>query len=400
MRLVTNCEQRFDRLPDGSVWTRDAFAYEYWAPYLRIFADVCIVARVREAAADDRAGKRRVDGNGVRVVGLPHYIGPWQFLLQLLPIRKAMRKSVAEDDAVILRGVQLAAILRITSLGGGRPYGCEVVGDPYDVFARGVVDHPLRPFLRPWFAAELRRQCAGAAAALYVTQSYLQRRYPCPGRIFSASDVQVDGEAFASAPREFSGRTGPFRLIAVGTLDQMYKGQDLLIEAVGELVKRGRDLQLTFVGGGRLRPRLESLAAMAGIGDRVVFAGPLPSGAPVRREIDRADLFVMPSRTEGLPRALIEGMARGLPAIASAVGGIPELLDPEDLVSPGDARKLAGALDAAITNRERLARMSARNLERARSFTHERLLHSRLEFQQTIFDVTAEWIAGGARHLG
>ena len=63
--------------------------------------------------------------------------------------------------------------------------------------------------------------------------------------------------------------------------------------------------------------------------DRVRFRGQLTTPVDVRAELDRADLFVLPSRQEGLPRAMIEAMARALPCIGSSVGGIPELLQPK-----------------------------------------------------------------------
>ncbi|GAB3976194.1 glycosyltransferase family 4 protein [Plantactinospora veratri] len=80
------------------------------------------------------------------------------------------------------------------------------------------------------------------------------------------------------------------------------------------------------LGDGRYRPRLERLATDLGVRRQVHFTGTISAATEVRRQLDAADLFVMPSRTEGLPKALIEAMARGLPAVATSVGGIPELL--------------------------------------------------------------------------
>lgn len=86
------------------------------------------------------------------------------------------------------------------------------------------------------------------------------------------------------------------------------------------------ELELRFIGDGGYRSTLTKMASDQGIADRVKFLGWLAAGPAVRAELDRADLFVLPSRTEGLPRALVEAMARGLPCIGSTAGGIPELL--------------------------------------------------------------------------
>jgi glycosyltransferase involved in cell wall biosynthesis len=116
------------------------------------------------------------------------------------------------------------------------------------------------------------------------------------------------------------------------------------------------------------------------VSDQVSFAGNLPAGAPVRRMLDAADMFVLPSRTEGLPRALIEAMARGLPCVATDVGGIPELLVSEDLVPAGDAMSLAAKLMSVLGNPQRRAAMSARNLEKAREFHYDALSLKRRDF--------------------
>jgi glycosyltransferase involved in cell wall biosynthesis len=111
----------------------------------------------------------------------------------------------------------------------------------------------------------------------------------------------------------------------------------------------------------------------------------------VRAALDHADLFVLPSRTEGLPRAMIEAMARALPCIGSTVGGIPELLPPEDLVPPGDAAALARKIREVVCDPDRMARMSARNLEQARQYREDALSGRRIAFYQRVREVTEAW---------
>src|SRR4029079_12805478 len=100
---------------------------------------------------------------------------------------------------------------------------------------------------------------------------------------------------------------------------------------------------LVVVGDGKYRAELERRAAAMNIRERVRFAGYLER-EEVTRELDAADVFVLPSRCEGLPRAVIEAMARGLPCIATNIGGIPELLEPRDLGTPGSVEMLSGAI--------------------------------------------------------
>jgi glycosyltransferase involved in cell wall biosynthesis len=161
---------------------------------------------------------------------------------------------------------------------------------------------------------------------------------------------------------------------------QKYKGQDLLIAASQICLQKGLDLRVVLVGDGRYRRDLELQAARAGITNRVRFAGEVYPAAAVRDELDQADLFVLPSRTEGLPRALVEAMARALPCVGTSVGGVPELLHPEDLVEPGDARALASRMCEVASDDLRLTAMSSRNWLKARAYGETELAGKRKAF--------------------
>jgi glycosyltransferase involved in cell wall biosynthesis len=146
------------------------------------------------------------------------------------------------------------------------------------------------------------------------------------------------------------------------------------------------------IGEGKHRPELETRASRLGLTERVSFRGQLKTAELVRRELDQAHLFVMPSHQEGLPKAMVEAMARGLPCIGSAVGGIPELLPPEDLVAPGDADALADKIREVVTSPERMAQMSSRNLEKAREYSDHLLRARRIRFYEQLRDETSRWL--------
>ncbi len=394
MDVTVTLEHRFERTPDGAVWTETMFAYLFWRRYLEVFEHVRVVARVRDVPKS-QPGWKRANGERVSFCSLPYYIGPSQYLTKAWRVRRAVRATVLSSDAIILRAPGMVSMVAFKYLlSDKRSFGVEVVADPHGGFAPGTVKHPLRPFFRWWFSRELRRQCARACAAAYVTREALQRRYPAAMDAFSTyySDVELPDTAFSPSPRSISKGSEPITLITVGSFNLLHKAQDVLIDAVALCVQQGLDLRLIFIGDGRHRPEIEARAKTRRLDDRVHFLGQLPAGSAVREQLNRTDLFVLPSRTEGLPRAMIEAMALGLPCIGSAVGGIPELLPLEDMVTPADATALSRKIREVVTDPERMVRMSERNLKRAREYREGVLRERRIAFYQYLKERTAvQW---------
>ncbi|MDO9353905.1 MAG: glycosyltransferase, partial [Solirubrobacteraceae bacterium] len=117
-------------------------------------------------------------------------------------------------------------------------------------------------------------------------------------------------------------------------------------------------LRLEIVGDGPLREGLEALAAELEIEDRVLFHGALPSGA-VGEVLDRAGLFALPARTaedgdmDGLPVAILEALAHGVPVVATPVAGIPEAVMERQtglIVAPSDVNATASAIRTLATD--------------------------------------------------
>lgn len=166
----------------------------------------------------------------------------------------------------------------------------------------------------------------------------------------------------------------PRRLVAVGRLDAI-KGFEHLVDACAILARGGVAFDCRIVGSGPLREALEERVRGAGLGERVTLLGAMPQ-EQVRAELDCAGAFVMPSVVtprgdrDGIPVALMEAMACGLPVVSTRVSGIPELV--EDgvtglLAEPGDAGSLAGRIaslmaDAALA--DRLATAARQRVER------------------------------------
>lgn len=394
MKVLVALEHRFQRQGDGTIRSSQGRNYAFWSRYLEAFDEVLVLARVVPAAEPPGEGDR-ADGPGVEFCALPDYRGPWGYLRRLPELKARVREAVPACNAYILRVPGLVGRLAWQEVKRlRRPYALEVLGDPWELFGPGTVSSVLRPIFRRLATAELAVMCRGAAAAAYVTQEALQRRYAPGKNAYSTSYSSVElGGAFPEEEKlrerlrrlkELEPAPGargrPLSLGFVGSFAQPYKGVDTLLAATARCRRRGMNLEVSLVGDGLYRPAMEDLAVRLAVAKQVRFLGQLPSGAPIYEFLDAIDLFVLPSRSEGLPRALLEAIARGCPCLGTRVGGVEELLPADALVPPGDPEALAAAIHRLAQNPGRMAEMARRNLEKARDYSPEVLGERRRSF--------------------
>jgi glycosyltransferase involved in cell wall biosynthesis len=270
---------------------------------------------------------------------------------------RAVRRAdvVYADQPGIVGGMGLVAgrLLR-------RPLVVNVVGDSAESVRpdvvpglRGRVAHKLLPAVQKWSAGR-------ATVTNYVTQQALQERYP-PSRSRQTFALSTASPLGPARPRPFP--SSRLSVVTVGSLEQPYKGVHDLIEALALLVDSGTAASLTVVGEGRVRAELEQLAEET-VPGRVTFTGQL-YGERLHAELGRHDVFVLASWTEGLPRALVEAMADGLPCVATDVGGVRELVEAARMVPPRQPVALAQAIARLVSDPAAANRSIAVNLESA-----------------------------------
>ena len=210
------------------------------------------------------------------------------------------------------------------------------------------------------------REKVSAAQAVVAISEY-NRRFLVPyggDRVTPVTVIRcgIDVRSYGYRERPVP-ETGDVRVLCVASL-QEYKGHAVLLEALAAEPALER-LSLVLVGDGPLRAALSRDAQRLGLSQRVRFAGAM-TDEQVAAELDAAALFVLPSivastgQMEGVPVALMEAMASGVPVVSTRLSGIPELVRDGDtglLAAPGDPASLAAAMRAAIASpAETLAR--------------------------------------------
>ena len=388
-------EVRLLRDRNGMIWGRSEFGAERFEIYRAVYDGVVLIARVEPG---DPAGQGLVpvENDWLRVRAIPGYSSVLGLVRQGRAINRVVWQALEPGDSLVVRlPTTSGAVLYPRLRRQRRPYGVEVLGDPGE-FGRTVVDHPLIPLLSRYSVATMRRFIRHARTAVYVTQQTLQQRFPAPPTTLSVgvSDSVIPEQWFAD-PDSIQAPSGPiYKVVSVVSLEQPYKGIPTLMEATRILRDKGRQVQVQVVGDGRLRAGYEREAQQTrDLGDAFRFEGQQPAPR-VRDLLGQADLFVLASMTEGLPKVLVEAMAAGLPCVATRVGGIPELLVAEDLVEPEDPRALAERIWEVLSVRARYEAAAHRNLRVARALVADDVQAERDRALLTLQKATEQWSRG------
>ncbi len=230
------------------------------------------------------------------------------------------------------------------------------------------------PAMRPFVLLSLRR--VDRVVALSAEQERFLSSF-LPNNRFRRIPNMVDPEGFSpSVP------TNPPAFLYMGRLHEP-KGIFILLEAFGQL---GGDCRLWFAGDGPDRARLQKAISERGLSDRVRVLG-FVIGQEKKRLLSSAFAMVLPSFHEGIPYAILEGLASALPVVATSVGGIPEVIrDGTDgfLVSPGDTAALASAMEKLLSDRALRDEMAMKARERSFDFSVERVSAQYIEVYREV----------------
>lgn len=288
-----------------------------------------------------------------------------------------IKKAVDTHDIMVLRlpsAIGVIAFEYARSI--NKPILIEVVSCVYDA----LWNYDWRGKLLARYKMKLYQNILlKATHAIYVTNEFLQSRYPTTGKSIGCSDVILqDSDTSIYEQRLHKIRTAS-KLLTIGTvaaLDVKYKGQADVIKVIAKLKKKQVNIRYKLVGQGN-PTRLLKLITQLGVGDLVEIIGPL-SQNDVFTFIDTLDLYIQPSKQEGLPRAVVEAMSRACPVLGSHIAGIPELISKDALFEAGNLNAIERLL--LQINTVLLEKLAQENFTKASEFKKELLNMRRTQF--------------------
>lgn len=374
-------DNRFLEASDGQVYSEVAFSYSNWERYVAHVGHLTVIARMEPLGDLDTKLLNLSSGENVAFEGMPNPYGIRAFT-PLPRGYKTVLAAVEKADGVIARlpseiGYMAVKAARKTNT----PYCIEVVGDAYNAMA--TYGDWKGKLYAPFAERKMRRSISNANHTLYITDRHLQERYPTSGQSVSCSNVELSNLEIETIERRQERNEKPAEKLIIGmngSLSSPYKGFETAFQALASVKSELPPFEFRILGRGSKEDWLGVIEQL-GLTEHVVFSGTLPHQG-VYEWLDDIDIFLMPSKTEGQGRALIEALSRGCSCLGSNVGGIPELITKEQLHEPSDTAELANKLVKLATNPKQRQRYARLAFERAVTFQSERLQEIRQQFFQ------------------
>lgn len=325
----------------GNLYTHSSYNTEVWNRYLNLFNSITVVVRKESKIYTENTAKKSFEIFDNKVLNYTEindiYKSIFTYINPIIRLKnnKIIKEAVKSHDYIIARIPSYAGYNAIKyAKKFKKPYLVEVVACSWD----GLWNHSIRgKLLAPFSFFKQKKYVLNSPYVVYVTNNFLQNRYPTNGKSVACSNVvlnDINNNILYNRLNKINNMRNGQKII-IGTtaaVDVKYKGQQYVIKALGKLKRRGIvNLEYQLVGGGN-QNYLKRIAYKYDVYEQVKFLGALPHDK-VFEWLNTIDIYVQPSRQEGLPRALIEAMSRGLPAFGAKTGGIPELLDSEFIIS-------------------------------------------------------------------
>ncbi|MFK3960825.1 glycosyltransferase [Guptibacillus hwajinpoensis] len=389
MELLLVLEHHFYRDENGEVWSERVIDREFIGRYLKVFNNVTVCARVSNKLPV-KGNLKKVSGENTSFLPLPDFKGYTGLILNMPKVLRIFLMNFKKFESVIFRAPSpLSLILYRFSIDKVK-VGVEFVMGADQFFSNKNI---IMKVINRIITKEAQSLCLKANAVSYVTSEYLQKIYPSHSIRYGPDKQHFDSHYSSASLQDYNyyrknwvldNEPVIFNIVHVGYMDSDRKGHKILIDSAKQVIEKGYNIRVTFVGDGSLKESFIKQTIEHGIEDKVIFHGETNDKKEIVEILKQAHLFVLPSKSEGLPRVIIEAMATSTPCLASGVDGIPELLDEEYIVRSNFTDEYTEKIIGLFSNWEEMINASEKNYEKAKTFHNDILDKKRTEFYRQL----------------
>lgn len=353
-KLLLCCDEYIYRYGDNYYFKNQEW-YDFFHRYLRVFDTLRLVTRCKEESSLN-PNRVTIDDERIEYVPLPFFQGPKQYASQYFKIGKVLDSLTNGCQCAILRlPFSISERLGKALIKKKFPYALEIVYDAEDAWKNST--SLIGKLLWKKIDRNMRQLAKHANGISCVTEFYLQKHYFSDNPhvfVSNYSSLALDKSFYTSSRRFPHGKEMTIANVANQIEFGGRKGHNEIIKAIAVLKQDGIIVNAKFAGedynGGI--SKLTSLANELGVGSQVKFVGYLQR-ASLSNYLEDADIYAMPTKAEGLPRVIIEAIAKGLPCITSNVSGNSELIEQKYLIDNYyDIQSWAAAIKTFVTSSE------------------------------------------------
>jgi hypothetical protein len=362
----------------GTYFSRHTNFVDFLGVLVGLAQDATLLLPVKSLAAPPTEDFVALQLPREKVVEVMSYKGHVGAMLAAIVNLWRVRRTVSAESrkgpvVVVMAGPSTLLTLLSYLLPISLRFAVFVRGDTVATVRSIFASHPFGVFPRllvRWYDRRLERLLSRRQAVVFAFGPHLVGKYRVFGEALGVSAL-LGAEFLSQDPIPRRNRSGVLRCLFIGRFSEE-KGVLALVEAFADPQLRGMPVSLTLVGFGHLQQRVRALIEQRGLSESVSLVGHLRPGPGIREAMDQHDLLLLPSRTEGLPRVVAEAFARGLPVMATPVGGLPAQFPREvRYLDGGSPKDIVAGLRWALEHRKELAGFARLGRERVPELTLE-----------------------------
>jgi glycosyltransferase involved in cell wall biosynthesis len=370
-----------------NVYSGGGLPAKTWDNYLSSFDEIKVMGRQSNKLKDKNvlsSGNNKVSFNLIS-----DYSSKKNLVINFFKIKQKIQEQILLSDFTIIRLPSiLGCIAGYIAIKNKRTFIIEQVGNAKEA----LTFH--KSFLGKISASTFHKInkyiVKRSPYVVYVTEKKLQKDYPTRGKTESISDVILPEILSVENIENTRFYSDKIRIALIGGFDTRYKGQDILLKAISILpIHIKNNIEIYFVGNGDHDWVIEKAKRLQLV-DNIKFIGAKKAGEEIFQFLQCVTLYIQPSFTEGMPRAMLEAMSMGCPVLSSSVGGMPDVVNNEYLHKAGDYKTLSKQILRFYNNRNLLKEESSENLKRVLPYLIENLKRKRSLFFHIVINNTNE----------
>ncbi|WP_429171555.1 glycosyltransferase family 4 protein [Aeromonas rivipollensis] len=322
--------------------------------YIKVFGSITIVARSKDMSAVPE-GYLIANGEFVTVIGMPN-LSSIRMLFKRGAIRQRVLGIIESHEFLIARLPSEYGLLCLDVAHRlNRAVLTEVVANAFDcLYYQSNWVKRAYAFLLEY---RVRKAVAKSDYVSYVTRQYLQEKYPAARGAMTIGVSDASIRLMDTLPRTIS-HGASIKLLVIANPDLAIKSVDTAVRAAVLLERQGYSCHLNVLGGdGR-----NYISKNGALPQNVTFHAAVPSEY-VQKFIEQSDIYIQPSLTEGMPRALLEAMSSGVPCCTTPVGGMRDVVHHECLFDKKDYKALVNILIKLMSSEQFYFKMSEHSIE-------------------------------------